>query len=67
MDKPKLRCDTLKKVWEVVHCALPAKFLVDDTQAYILKDFEGVNPVSAPRVCDNVVAVVFGQPPKSVK
>ena len=40
MDEPKLWCDTLKKVWEVVHSALPAKFLVD-THASLLT-VEGV-------------------------
>ena len=37
----------LLKIGEVVHSALLARLQVDDTHAYILKDCEGGNPVSA--------------------
>ena len=40
-----------------MHSALPARLLMDDTQAYILMVCEGGNPVSAPRVGGNVLLV----------
>ncbi len=39
---------------KVVHFAVPARLLVDDTHAYILTDCEGGNPVSAPGVGGNM-------------
>ena len=49
--------------------ALPARLLVDDNHAYILKDFEGVTLFEPPEVGDNVplVTVYFGWQPISVK
>ena len=41
------------KVGEVVLSALPARLLVNDTQAYILTDCKGGNPVSAPGIGGN--------------
>ena len=49
-----LRQDTepwlLCKVGEVVLFAVPARLLVDDSQAYIRMDCKGGNPISAPGV-----------------
>ena len=41
----------------VVHSALPAGLLVDDTHAYILTNSEWGNPVPAPGVSSNVPLV----------
>ncbi len=43
--------------------ALPARLLADDTLAYVLTDYEGGYPVSAPGEDGNVplVAVDLGQ------
>ncbi len=40
-----------------MHSALPARLLVDDTHAYILMDYKGGNPVSAPGVGGNMPLV----------
>ncbi len=42
---------------KIVHSALPARLLVDNTHAYILTDCEGGYPVSAPGVGGNVPLV----------
>ncbi len=52
-----LNHNCFEKVGKVVHSALPDRLLVDDTHAYILKDCEGGNPVSAPGVGGNVPLV----------
>ena len=52
-----------------MHYALPARFQVDDTHTYILRDCERGNPVSVPGVGGNtaLVTVDFGRQPKLVE
>ena len=54
---PNLTTMASSKVGKVVHSALPARLLVDDTHDYILTDCEGGNPVSAPAVSGKVPLV----------
>ena len=58
-----------KQNGKVVHSALPARLLVDDTHAYILTNCDRGNSVSAPGVGGKVplMTLDLGRQPKSFK